>query len=68
MKYTGDRPFADPEKSARRLMQHAHAFEVVQDGRIYVEDQRRSYPATRARLPNIRRALPEGSPACCQSS
>jgi hypothetical protein len=37
MKLTTDRPFADPEKAARRLMQHAHAFEVVQDGRIYIE-------------------------------
>ena len=37
MKLTEDRPFADPEKAARRLMQHAHAFEVVQDGRIYIE-------------------------------
>ena len=37
MKYTADRPFADPEKAARRLMQHAHAFEPVQDGRIYIE-------------------------------
>ena len=36
MKFT-DRPFADPEKAARRLMHHAHAFEVVQDGRIYIE-------------------------------
>ena len=37
MKLTAGRPFADPEKAARRLMQHAHAFEVVQDGRIYIE-------------------------------
>ena len=37
MKLTEDRPFADPEKAARRLMQHAHAFEVVQDSRIYIE-------------------------------
>ena len=37
MKYTADRPFADPEKAARRLIQHAHAFKPVQDGRIYVE-------------------------------
>ncbi|KRR11529.1 hypothetical protein [Bradyrhizobium valentinum] len=37
MKLTADRPFADPEKAARRLMQHAHAFEPVQDGRIYIE-------------------------------
>ena len=32
MKLTNDRPFADPDKAARRLMQHAHAFEPVQDG------------------------------------
>lgn len=38
MKLTADRPFANPEKAARRLMQHAHAFEVVQDGRIYIEE------------------------------
>ena len=37
MKFTTDRPFADPEKAARRLMQHAHAFEMVQDCRIYIE-------------------------------
>ncbi len=37
MKFTTDRQFADPEKAARRLMQHAHAFETVQDGRIYIE-------------------------------
>ena len=37
MKLTADRPYADPEKAARRLMQHAHAFEPVQDGRIYIE-------------------------------
>jgi len=37
MKMTNDRPFSDPEKAARRLMQHAHAFEPVQDGRINIE-------------------------------
>ena len=37
MKLTEDCLFAEPEKAARRLMQHAHAFEVVQDGRIYIE-------------------------------
>jgi hypothetical protein len=37
MKFAADRPFAAPEKAARRLMQHAHAFEPLQDGRIYVE-------------------------------
>jgi hypothetical protein len=37
MKTTTDRPFADPEKAAHRLMQHAHAFETVHDGRIYIE-------------------------------
>jgi len=37
MKYATDRPLADPEKAARRLMAHAHAFEPIQDGRIYIE-------------------------------
>jgi hypothetical protein len=37
MKYVGPRPYADPEKAARRLMEHAQAFEPIQDGRIYVE-------------------------------
>ena len=37
MKLTADRPFADPVKAARRLLEHAHAFEPIQDGRIYIE-------------------------------
>ena len=37
MKYAADRPYSDPEKAARRLMRHAHVFEPVQDGRIYIE-------------------------------
>ena len=34
MKFTTNRSFADPEHVGRRLMQHAHAFEVVQDVRL----------------------------------
>jgi hypothetical protein len=30
-------PYSDPEKAAHRLMEHAQAFEPVQDGRIYIE-------------------------------
>ena len=37
LKLTSDRPFAEPEKAARRLPEHAHAFEPIQDGRIYIE-------------------------------
>ena len=37
MKLTVDRPFADPDKAARRLLEHARAFEPIQDGRIYIE-------------------------------
>src|ERR1700692_1368963 len=37
MKYTADRPFADPEKAARKLLEIANATEAVQDGRIYIE-------------------------------
>jgi hypothetical protein len=34
---TEDRPYAKPEAAARRLMEHARAFEPIQDGRIYIE-------------------------------
>jgi hypothetical protein len=37
MKHVQPRPYADPEKAARRLMDHARAFEPIQDGRIYIE-------------------------------
>ena len=32
-----DRPYSDPEKAARRLMEHAQAFETIQDGRINIK-------------------------------
>lgn len=37
MKFREPSPYSDPEKAARRLMQHAQAFEPVHDGRIYIE-------------------------------
>ena len=37
MRYSTDRPYSDPDKAARRLLDHARAFEPVQDGRIYIE-------------------------------
>jgi hypothetical protein len=37
LKLTAGRPFADLDKAARRLLEHAHAFEPIQDGRIYIE-------------------------------
>ena len=37
LKLTADRPFADPDKAARRLLEHARAFEPIQEGRIYIE-------------------------------
>ena len=37
MKYASDRPYSNSEKAARRLLEHAHAFEPIQDGRVYVE-------------------------------
>ena len=37
MKLTTDRPYSDPEKATRRLMEHAQAFEPIQEGRIYIE-------------------------------
>jgi hypothetical protein len=37
MKYASDRPFADPEKAARKQLEIANATEAVQDGRIHIE-------------------------------
>lgn len=37
MKVITERPFANPEKAARRLMERARTFEPKQDGRIYIE-------------------------------
>ena len=37
MKYTAERPYSDPDKAARRLLEHAQAFEPIQEGRIYIE-------------------------------
>ena len=37
MKLTANRLISDPETAARRLLEHARAFEPIQDGRIYIE-------------------------------
>jgi hypothetical protein len=44
MKYTADRPFADPEKAARKFLEIANATEAVQDGRIHIERLNGSFP------------------------
>jgi hypothetical protein len=33
----GARPYADPEKAARKLIEIANAVETIRDGRIYIE-------------------------------
>jgi hypothetical protein len=37
MKFADDRPFADPESAARKLVEIANAAESVQDQRISIE-------------------------------
>jgi hypothetical protein len=37
MKFAGERPYADPEKAARKLIEIANTVEAVQDGRIHIE-------------------------------
>ena len=37
MKFAEPRPFADPEKAARRIIEIASSVEPVQDGRIHIE-------------------------------
>lgn len=36
-KFIADRPLADPDAAARRLVELANAVEPVQDGRIHIE-------------------------------
>lgn len=37
MKYATDRPYSDPEKAARKILEIANSVEAIQDGRIHVE-------------------------------
>jgi hypothetical protein len=37
MKFTDDGLYADPEKTARKILEIAQAIEPVQDGRIHIE-------------------------------
>jgi hypothetical protein len=37
MKYAADRPYADPEAAARKLIEIANSVEAVQDDRIHIE-------------------------------
>jgi hypothetical protein len=37
MRFADARPFADPEKVARRIIEIASTVEPVQDGRVYIE-------------------------------
>lgn len=37
MKLTAERPFANPETAARKLLMIANGIEPVQDGRIFIE-------------------------------
>jgi hypothetical protein len=42
MKYATARPYADPEKAARRIIEIAHAVEPIQ-GRIHIEKINESF-------------------------
>jgi hypothetical protein len=37
MNFAIDRPYANPEAAARKIIEIANAVEAVQDGRIYIE-------------------------------
>ena len=52
MKYTADRPFADPEKAAGKLLEIANAAEAVQDGRIHIEKLNGSFLFTHSGSPS----------------
>ena len=37
MKFATDRPYSDPAKAARKLVETANSIEPAQDGRIFIE-------------------------------
>jgi hypothetical protein len=37
VKFANERPYAEPEKDARKLIEIANTVEAVQDGRIHIE-------------------------------
>ena len=37
MKFASDRPYSDPEKAARKIVEIANSVEAGQEGRIYIE-------------------------------
>jgi hypothetical protein len=51
MKYADRRPYADPEKAARKLLEIANATEAVQDGRIHLEPVNRQFLYTEGGSP-----------------
>jgi hypothetical protein len=56
MKYADTRPYADPEKAARKLLKIANTVEAIQDGRIFMSRRstRRSYRQAAATIGPIR--------------
>ena len=65
MKYVQPRPYADPEAAAHKILELAHAFEPIQDGRIYIEEingpmlhQHKATPAEYR--PGLDRAIEKG--------
>ena len=37
MKFAAERPYSDPDKAARKLVEIANSVEAVQEGRIFIE-------------------------------
>ena len=44
-KFVADRPLADPDAAARKIVEIANGVEAVQDGRIYIERVNASFLA-----------------------
>jgi hypothetical protein len=62
MKFAEPRPYAGPEKAARRLLEIANTIEPVQDGRIHIEKISAPFLARRRRRPNT--AQPSITQSC----
>jgi hypothetical protein len=63
MKVAAERPYADPEAAARKLIEIANSVEAAQDGRIFIWSTGRFFTNTKARRPNTRPGLSSRSNA-----
>jgi hypothetical protein len=60
VKFAEPRPYADPDKAARKLVEIANTIEAVQDGRLHIEKINAPFPSDWRQPRGIRRRIKSG--------